>query len=181
MIDYLRAVPPGVWVDLLALFLLLLGIWQGKRHGLKAECVRAIAFLAAIALMWTLYPAMHQWFTAKNVWNAPPFVLRSAMLIVTGLLVFILSFIAGTLFNFLIPFKFSPETDHALGLFPGLIRGVAYVFVALLFIAFLPADKLETIKQHSCVGRFILPRLSLDQFPAQLKSLAPETHAENEP
>ena len=165
--------PAGVWVDLLVLFLLLLGVWQGRRNGLKAEVVRAIAGFAAIVMVWFLHPVASRWMVAHNVWDVAPIAIRIALLIASGILFFILTILAGTFFSFIVPAGFSPEADHALGALPGLVRGALYAAVALLLIAFLPARTQTAIRENSHAGRFILPRLALDKLPPPLNALAP--------
>ena len=178
MTEHFLSIPAGVWVDILALFLLLVGIWQGKHRGFKAECIGAVAFLAATALVWWLHPHISQWVATQNIWQVQPHALRGAMFIVTCILFFILALAAASVFNIAIPGKLEPETDRALGLFPGLLRGIAYALAALLVVGSLSAETKEKILKTSHVGRHVLPRLSLEKIPAQLKLLAPETAPE---
>ena len=168
MNEYLAQTPPGVWVDVLALLLLLAGIWQGKRRGLKAECVSALAFLASAVLVWWLHPYLREWMHAKNLWGASAHVLRIAILIITALLFCLTSLVASTLLNLVFPLNLEPATDHALGLFPGIIRGAAYVLIASLLLLLLPAEKRAPILETSHVGLFILPHLPLEKIPANI-------------
>ena len=168
MNEYLAQTPPGVWVDVLALLLLLAGIWQGKRRGFKAECVGGAAFLASAALVWWLHPHLTEWMHEKNLWGASAHVLRVAILIITALLFFALSLVASTLLNLVISVNLEPATDHALGLFPGIIRGASYVLIASFLLLLLPAEKRAPFLETSHVGLFILPHIPIEKIPANI-------------
>jgi len=168
MNEYLAQTPPGVWVDVLALLLLLAGIWQGKRRGFKAECVSGLAFIASAVAVWWLHPHLREWMYDKNLWGASAHVLRIAILIITALLFFIISLVAGTLLNIIIPLNLEPATDHALGLFPGILRGAAYVLIASFLLRLLPAEKRAPILETSHVGLFILPHIPIEKIPANI-------------
>jgi len=155
----MQDLPPLSLVDILAMAIILLGIFRGVRIGLSGEIARLVALLAGLALGLYAYEPIAAWTVAQTGLTGltaaiPAFALTAALAVLAMAL--LRAVLAGV-----IRFVVRDDFDRAGGGVAGFITSALFVLLVFLAMQMLPGNTrlYHAFADRSVIGTMIAPRV----------------------
>ena len=140
------------FVDIIALILVLLGLWQGYRRGLSGELAQVISAIVSVWVSWHYYDDLGHWLTDSTRLGPQESLAVAFILLILG--AFLFTWVVRIILRHIMEFTFKERIEKMGGALAGLIRTSLIIAVVIFFAGLLPNEFLHRVfMENSLIGR----------------------------
>jgi len=148
----METVPIFNFVDIIALILILLGLWQGFRRGLSGELAQMISAVVSVWIGWNYYDDLGHWLTDSTRLGPQESLAVAFILLILG--AFLFTWIVRIVLKHIIEFTFKERIEKMGGGLAGGLRTMLIVAAVIFFVGLLPNEYLHRVfAENSLIGR----------------------------